>query len=168
MQGGKRAGAGRKFRYDSPTKVMRVPESMVEDIRAYIDNGNAMELPFYACSVSAGFPSPADDHVERKLDLNEHIIQHPSATFFVSASGDSMINAGIHDGDLLVVDRSIEAVHSKIVIAAVYGDLTVKRYIKKGNKAYLAPENDKYTPIEIKEGDDVHVWGVVTNVVHKV
>lgn len=127
-----------------------------------------MSLPLFSSSVPAGFPSVADDHMECRLDLNEHLIQHPSATFFARVSGHSMINAGIHDGDLLVVDRSLEAVSGKVVVAAVNGELTVKRYLKQANKAFLMPENKDYQPIEISSGHDVHIWGVVTSVIHKV
>jgi len=168
MRGGKREGAGRKTNYDSPTKVMRVPKDKVEEIKAFLSSSDTQAFPLFACSVSAGFPTPADDYMECKLDLNEHLIKHPSATFFARASGDSMIDAGIHDGDLLVVDRSLNPASGKIVIAVMGGDLTVKRYITKDGKAYLYPENKKYKPIEISAESEVHVWGVVTNVIHKV
>ena len=118
--------------------------------------------------ISAGFPSPADDHMEGKLDLNTHLVQHPTATFFVKASGDSMLGAGIHDGDILVVDRSLEPLKGKVVIAAVDGQLTVKRLQKKGSKTFLVPENKKFRSIELNENNDVKIWGVVTNVIHKV
>jgi len=126
------------------------------------------ELPLYSCKISAGFPSPADDHIEGKLDLNTHLIKHPSATFFVKATGDSMIGAGIHEGDILVVDRSLEPRNGKIIIAAVDGSLTVKRLVKKGKNAMLSPENSKYKPIKLTENNDIIIWGVVTNVIHKV
>ena len=106
--------------------------------------------------------------MDTKLDLNTNLIKTPSATFFVRVYGQSMINAGIHDGDLLVVDRSIEPQVGKIVIAAIQHELTVKRYVKKDGKVYLAPENDDYEPILVSEEDEVHIWGVVTNVVHAV
>ena len=126
------------------------------------------ELPLYSCKISAGFPSPADDHIEGKLDLNTHLIKHPSATFFVKATGDSMIGAGIHEGDILVVDRSLEPRNGKIIIAAVDGSLTVKRLVKKGKNAMLSPQNSKYKPIKLTENNDIIIWGVVTNVIHKV
>ncbi|MBM3603126.1 MAG: translesion error-prone DNA polymerase V autoproteolytic subunit [Alphaproteobacteria bacterium] len=128
----------------------------------------AMPLPLFACAVQAGFPSPADDYLEGKLDLNQHLIQHPTATFFLRAAGDSMIKAGIHSGDILVVDRSLEPRHGKIVIAALDGALTVKRLHKTAEGTYLMPENDEFSPIKIDEGHDVVIWGVVTAVVHKV
>ncbi len=122
--------------------------------------------PLFAGSVSAGFPSPADDYIEGKLDLNEYLIQHPAATFFVRADGDSMIDAGIHPGDILIVDRAIEPVDNSVVIAAVHGELTVKRIRKSGSKLFLVPENICYEPLEVTEEMDVEVWGVVTTVIH--
>lgn len=119
-----------------------------------------LKLPFFSSSVPAGFPSPAEDYVEQKLDLND-FIQHPSATFFVRASGESMIGAGIYPGDLLVVDRSIEAKNRSIVIAVVDGEMTLKRLIKKQGQCYLRPENPKFPNIPMKEGDEI--WGVVIN-----
>ena len=125
------------------------------------------EIPFIDTMVSAGFPSPADDYIEGKLDLNEHLIKHPTATFFVRAAGESMTKVGIHHGDILIVDRSLEAKHGKIIIAAVDGELTVKRLNKSPKGTYLMPENDKYKPIEITDINDVVIWGVVTNVLHE-
>ena len=121
---------------------------------------------FYDIGVSAGFPSPADDYKEKKLDLNDLLIRQSEATFFAKASGDSMTGAGIFDGDLLIVDRSITATDGKIVIAVVNGELTVKRFKIVGRTAQLHPENPKYSPITLCEGDNVNVWGVVTNVIH--
>lgn len=122
--------------------------------------------PLFLERVSAGFPSPADDYTEGSLDLNQHLVKHPAATFFVRASGDSMLGAGIHPGDILVVDRSLDPANNSVVIAAVNGDLTVKRLVKTGNAFLLAPENERYRPIEIREGTDFEVWGVVTAVIH--
>lgn len=168
-RGGARPGAGRpkgqgKFR--EPTKAMRVPESMVAEILEFVES-RSYKLPLYTCAVQAGLPSPADDYIEGELDLNKYLIKHPTATFFVKATGDSMINAGIHHGDILIVDRSLEAQHGKIVIAAVDGNLTVKRLQKNSKGARLVPENDEFEPICINEDNDVVIWGVVTNVLHK-
>ena len=146
---------------------MRIPESMVAQVMDYVANkGHA--LPLYSCSVAAGFPSPADDHLEDKLDLNAHLIQHPTATFFVRVSGDSMIEAGIFPDDILVVDRSLEPRHGKIVVAAVEGQLTVKRLHKSGNQVRLMPANPKFSAITIANPDDLMIWGVVTTVLHQV
>jgi DNA polymerase V len=123
--------------------------------------------PLFASPVPAGFPSPADDYIERSLDLNEHLIKHPAATFFVRASGDSMLG-NIHSGDLLVVDRAKEAGDGSIVIAVIDGELTVKRLRKRGNGVSLESDNPAYAPLSINEEADVVVWGVVTNVIHPV
>ena len=132
------------------------------------DQTTEISLPLYMTSIEAGFPSPADDYIEGKLDLNEHLIKHPAATFFVRVSGESMIKAGIYPGDILIVDRSLEAVDKKIVIAVVDGELTVKRLRIRSGKPSLEPENDRFAPIEIKPDMSFDIWGVVTNVIHKV
>jgi len=166
--GGKRENAGRpkgQGKYGEATKSMRIPLSRIEDVKGFLET-DAYELPLYACSVRAGFPSPADDYIERHLDLNRHLVKHPAATFFVTASGDSMIGAGIASGDMLVVDRSLEAVHGKIVIAAVNGELTVKRLSREGGRIRLMPENDRYQPVEINDDEALVIWGVVTHVIH--
>ena len=116
--------------------------------------------------VSAGFPSPASDYIEERLDLNEHLVKHPAATFFVRAGGDSMQGAGIFDGDILVVDRSLKPVDMSVIIAALDGDFTVKRLRISNCKATLHPENQKYRPIEITDDSDFRIWGVVTYVIH--
>ncbi|MDQ7834409.1 MAG: translesion error-prone DNA polymerase V autoproteolytic subunit [Humidesulfovibrio sp.] len=130
-----------------------------------------LRLPLFLAGVQAGFPSPADDFIDKRLDLNEHLIQHPAATFFVRAVGDSMLGAGIHDGDLLIVDRAVEAQAGKIVIAAVNGELTVKRLERRGQRMLLVPANADFLPIDITDaldsGEGFEVWGVVTSVIHK-
>jgi DNA polymerase V len=118
--------------------------------------------------VPAGFPSPADDYIEGKLDLNEHLIKHKAATFFVRVTGDSMLGAGIHDGDLLIVDRSLEAQDKSVVVAVVNGEFTVKRIKKEQGRVWLVPENKNYQPMEMLEGSELEVWGVVTNVIHEI
>ena len=123
-------------------------------------------LPLYLSPVEAGFPSPAEDYLDKKLNLHTHIVKHESATFFLRAHGLSMINAGIHDGDLLVVDRAISAEHNKVVIAALDGELTVKRLVRRHDKVLLVPENPDFPEIDITEREHVHIWGVVTNVIH--
>lgn len=124
-------------------------------------------IPVADSLVQAGFPSPADDYVEKQLDLNEMMIQHPAATFFVRVDGDSMIDAGIRSGDTLVVDRSIEPTDGKIVVAALNGEFTVKRLRQKGGRVTLSPENAKYADIPVDPEADFEVWGVVTFVIHK-
>lgn len=124
------------------------------------------ELPLFQATISAGFPSPADDYIDKSLDINELLIKHPAATFFVKVSGDSMVKAGIQSGDLLVVDRSLEPTDKKIVIAVINGELTVKRIRKMKGELFLVPENENYPSIEISEFADFEIWGVVTAVIH--
>ncbi|HEX8423744.1 MAG TPA: translesion error-prone DNA polymerase V autoproteolytic subunit [Pyrinomonadaceae bacterium] len=120
----------------------------------------------FLASVSAGFPSPAEDYIEGRLDLNRHLIKHPAATFFVRVAGDSMIGAGIHPGDILVVDRALEPLDSNVVIAVIDGELTVKRISQRHGKLFLVPDNQAYEPLEIVEAMEFEVWGVVTSVIH--
>jgi len=123
--------------------------------------------PFFVDSVSAGFPSPASDYLENKLDLNEYLIKHPVATYIVKASGPSMTEAGILSGDLLIVDRSITPRNDNIVIASIFGDLTVKKILKKNQSLFLVSANQEYPSIEVKEEMECFIWGVVTYVIHK-
>jgi len=123
--------------------------------------------PLFSSHVAAGFPSPADDYVEGSLDLNEHLIEHREATFFVRAQGHSMTGAGILDGDLLVVDRALEARDGDIVIAAIDGELTLKRLYQRDGVIRLAPENPRYQTIELQDGQELTLWGVVTSVIHR-
>ena len=127
-----------------------------------------MPLPLFSGKVAAGFPSPADDYVEKNLDLNELLVQKPAATFFVRAQGESMLGAGIHPNDILVVDRSIEAVPGKIVICALNGELTVKRLERENGQWQLKAENPAYANIVIYDELDMVIWGVVTNVINAV
>ncbi len=170
--GGKRKGAGRpkgRNAYGEATKPIRIPMSRITEVMAFLaHDSQATELPLYSSTVRAGFPSPADDYIECKLDLNTHLIKHPAATFFVKASGDSMKNVGIQSGDMLIVDRSLEATHGKIVIAAINGELTVKRISRQHGQVKFLAENKYYAPIDITEEQDVVIWGVVTHVIHQV
>ena len=122
----------------------------------------AISRPLLAFRVSAGFPSPADDYLEGRIDLNEHLIHHPAATFFVRVSGDSMKGAGIFDGDLLIVDRAAEVTSGSIVVARIHDEFTLKRVRKTGNRVFLVPENEKYQTVEVTEGSDFEIWGRVT------
>ena len=130
------------------------------------DLSTRYKLPVFLGRLPAGFPSPADDYLEGKLDLNRHLIKHPAATFFVRVTGDSMIGAGIHSGDLLVVDRSLEPADKNVVVAVLDGELTVKRLFKQNEVLRLLPENLNYQPIEITAQQTVEIWGVVTSVIH--
>lgn len=131
------------------------------------DFASPCALPIFLGAVQAGFPSPADDFIEGKLDLNRHLIKNQAATFFVRAVGDSMIGAGIHPGDILVVDRSIRPYDKCVVVAVLSGEFTVKRLRKKSGRIYLLAENSGFKPILVEEAMDFQVWGVVTSVVHK-
>lgn len=185
-RGGARSGAGRKpgsGPFGEPTVPLRVPVSRLPELRARLENWRrppsgaspspraftsrprALALPLYASRVAAGFPSPADDHLERPLDLNEHLVRHPAATYFVRVEGDSMDGAGICPGDILVVDRSLEPKSGAIVVAVVNGELTVKRLEIRGRRIRLVPENPAYPPLDIREGVEFAVWGVVVHAI---
>jgi DNA polymerase V len=125
---------------------------------------SALPLPFYDLLVPAGFPSPAQDYVEKTLDLNEQLISHPAATYFVRVQGDSMIGAGIEDGDLLIVDRALEPKHGDIVVAGFFGELTVKR-LELTPEIRLVPMNDLYPVISVPETTDLDIHGVVVHAV---
>jgi len=125
-------------------------------------------MPLFTSHISAGFPSPADDYIEKRLNLNDLVIKNHTSTFFVKVSGDSMLEAGIHHGDILVVDKAKAPANNSIVIAVLNGELTVKRIHKAGKKLYLVPENSDYSRIEVTKDMELVVWGVVTNVIHPV
>jgi DNA polymerase V len=128
---------------------------------------SSLLLPSISYAVQAGFPSPADDYEDKKLDLNELLITHPAATFFVRVEGDSMVDAGIQSGDMLVVNRALEPISGSIVVAIVNNELTVKRIKKQLDRIYLISENPSFDPIEITEDTDFAIWGVVSYVIHK-
>ena len=125
-------------------------------------------VPYIISKVSAGFPSPADDYLENNLNLDKLLIKNRPSTFLIRAGGDSMINIGIYDGDILIVDRSLDAKSNDIVIASIFGELTVKKLLLDihGNPQ-LKSENELYSSIEIKNKEDLIIWGVVTSVIHQ-
>lgn len=131
-------------------------------------NGMAIEVPYFDEGISCGFPSPADDFKEDRISLDRELIHDPDATFFARVNGDSMQGAGMDDGDLLVIDRSIEAYDGSIAVCFVDGEFTVKRIKKEDDKIFLMPENPKYKPIEISGDITLNIWGVVTNIVKRV
>ncbi|MEM7485725.1 MAG: translesion error-prone DNA polymerase V autoproteolytic subunit [Bacteroidota bacterium] len=131
-------------------------------------NGMAIEVPYFDGGISCGFPSPADDFKEDRISLDRELIHDPDATFFARVNGDSMQGAGMDDGDLLVIDRSIEAYDGSIAVCFVDGEFTVKRIKKEDDKIFLMPENPKYRPIEISGDITLNIWGVVTNIVKRV
>lgn len=169
-RGGARPGAGRpkgKGKFGEVTKPVRIPLSRVEEVLEYIESPR-YRFPVYETNISAGSPSPVEDFTEGEIDLNKYLVDNPDSTFFVRVTGDSMINAAIHEGDLLIVDRSLKPRHGKIVIASVDGMLTVKTLHKENDKTALMPANDTYQPIELAEGSEMIIWGVVTQVLHSV
>lgn len=144
----------------------KTPLKAVE-IRRPKEGGSRFKLPIFSAAVQAGFPSPAEDHIEKRLDLNELVVRHPTATFFVRVEGESMSDANIHSGDILVVDRSLQPSHGKIVIAIIDGEFTVKRLRITAGGVFLMPENPKYPEIKIEPGTEFQIWGTVTYVIHK-
>lgn len=130
------------------------------------DPATVLRLPAFLCRVPAGFPSPADDYQDSRLDLNERLITHPAATFFAHAEGHSMTGAGIHDGDLLIVNRALEPRPGCIVVACIDGELTVKRFCVRDGRPCLAPDNPDFPVLVIEEGQELIIWGVVTHNVH--
>ena len=124
------------------------------------------KIPLLTDSVSAGFPSPADDYTEENIDLNEHLISNPFSTFFLRVKGDSMINAGIKDKDLIIVDKSLIARPGNIIIAMIDGEFTIKRLSIKNNELYLKAENHNYPDFRFKNHIDVQIWGVVIYSIH--
>jgi DNA polymerase V len=139
---------------------------MIHSIHSFVLEETIVHAPLSLESISAGFPSPAENYLDRPLDLNELMIAHPTATFFVRVSGDSMKNAGICHNDILVVDRSREAQNNDIIVAILFGEFTVKRWVQKGTHAFLEPENPQYPTITITEESDFEIWGVVTYAIH--
>ena len=135
-------------------------------MQRFTDQPSQLALPLFGSRVPAGFPSPADDHVEGKLDLNLHLIRRPAATFFIRAQGESMRDAGIFDGDLLVVDRGIAAQAGDIVIAVLHGELTVKRLKKSNGVLVLCAENPAFSDISLDDAG-CEAWGVVTHSIRR-
>ncbi len=180
--GGKREGAGRKQIYNEVTKVMRIPESRIVEIKEYlkraqneididdirqIDPVTHLQIPLSTERVQAGFPSPAQDYIDKKIDLNEYLISNVNSTFIVKVNSLSMLNAGLDVGDSLIVDRSLEPQHRDVVIALVDNDFTVKRLIRDSLGCWLKAENEGYSDIHPIEGQTFEIWGVVTSVIKK-
>ena len=190
-RGGRREGAGRPAGsglYGEATKAMRIPQSLVPKVRHWLEqhrigedrlpsgpnvlrykpSAESHRRPLFASKIPAGFPSPADDYVEDMLDLERLLVKRPAATFYLRVSGDSMSGAAIMSGDILVVDRSVEPKHGRIVVASIDNELTVKRLHRQGQRTALVPENPAYPPIEITDETDLLIWGVVTGVVRQI
>lgn len=182
--GGFRPGAGRKAGsgpFGEPTQSIRVPASQVETVVSYLDTyrqpttaGDArpvslipttVSLAAFASRVPAGFPSPAEDYIDNSVDLNSELIQqgHEASTYVLVVKGWSMMNAGIFDGDRIVVDRALDPQQGDVVVAVLNNDLTVKRLGTLDGKLALMPENPHFKPIVLDDGDELVIWGVVTN-----
>lgn len=127
-----------------------------------------LNLPFVDNGISAGFPSPALDFVDISIDLNKHLIKHPSATFYGRVKGDSLKNAGIHNGDMLIIDRSLEPQNGKIAVCYIDGEFTAKRIKIEKDVVWLIAENENYPPIKVTEANDFLIWGIVTHVIKNV
>jgi DNA polymerase V len=167
--GQKRTQNERAFRMKKSVQFLKgIARTGCWAVAAAWRGGGGAAAPLYLSRVAAGFPSPADDYVESALDLNAYLVRNPAATFMVKVSGDSMIGAGIADGDVLVVDRSEEAVHGRIVVAVLDGEMTVKRLQVRKGRPLLVPENPAYEAVRIEPGQELNVWGVVTGVVKRV
>lgn len=173
--GGNRAGSGRKPLYNQPTKVMRVPESAVNDIKLFLNQYKGdiqsiftvtpqkhISIPLALEKVSAGPPSNTEGYLEKPLDMNDLLIQNEIATFAVKVASLSMLNAGINIDDILIVDRSLQANHKDIVIAVVDNEFTVKRLMMENNTPWLKAENPDFADIHLKEHQELMIWGVVT------
>lgn len=187
--GGARAGSGRKRKFGERSALIRVPESVEPMVAEFLaefskspqaepkwpshltpmklaENPPVFKVPLFNHTIQAGFPSPADDYVAESLDLNEHLMPRKEASYLLTVSGDSMIGVGIHNGDILVVDRSLTPVNGKVVIAILDGQFTVKTLEKQRGKIRLLPANPDFEPIELKDEQELQVWGVVTKVIH--
>lgn len=179
--GGKRPGAGRKPGAE-PTRPVRIPQSRIQEVKAYLARApigfrghlaylahriRPLALPIFDGGVPAGFPSPAEDYAEGRLDLNDFLVEHEAATFYVRVKGHSMSGAGILDGDIIAVDRALEARDGDIVLAVVDGELTVKELCRKGGVVRLLPHHPDFSPIEFRPGQELVIWGVVKGVVRK-
>ncbi|HHE07953.1 MAG TPA: translesion error-prone DNA polymerase V autoproteolytic subunit [Chlorobaculum parvum] len=147
-------------------KLLRIHSGPILDFFTP-DFSTELELPMAGVNISAGFPSPAEDFEELPLDLNKALIKHPAATFYARVKGTSMTDAGILDGDLLVIDKSLDPKSGDIAVCFLDGEFTVKRIEQLDDGLFLMPANEQYQPIRISEESDFQVWGIVTFVIHK-
>jgi DNA polymerase V len=167
-RGGKRLNAGRprgSGPHSESTKPIRIPVSLIDSVQKFV-HAKGFRLPIFSSKVQAGFPSPADDHSDEVINLEEYLVPHPNKTFLVRISGLSMIDAGMYPNDILIVDRSLPAQDGKIIVAMLDGEFTVKRLSQRDGKIFLLPENPDFSPIEVRADQEFSVWGVVTNVIH--
>lgn len=170
-RGGYRKGSGRPTgsgKWGEDTKVVRVPASKVDAVKAMVSGEVEWPtLPLFANTVQAGAPVLAEEQIDAQVNLHEHLIRKPEASFFARAQGESMRDIGIFDGDMLVVEQQAEAKHGDIIVASVDGAMTVKRLNHNGNQIQLLSENKDFSPIEINEGVDFAIIGIVTSVIHQ-
>ncbi|MBQ0116292.1 MAG: translesion error-prone DNA polymerase V autoproteolytic subunit [Flavobacterium sp.] len=130
-----------------------------------VDASTSWDIPYYEGGIKAGFPSPADDFIELTIDLNRALIKHKDSTFFARVSGNSMINAGINDGDLLVIDKSLEPQTNDIAICQIDGEFTCKRIVIEKDVVWLVPENEDYQPIKVTPDNELMIWGIVVHTI---
>ncbi len=147
-------------------KAKQNSEPSVDIYRALVET--ELPLPLVNAAISAGFPSPVLDFIDLSIDLNRQLIKHPSATFYGRVKGQSMKDAGIHDGDLLVIDKSLEPTSGKIAVCCIDGDFTLKRIRIEAGELWLMPANESYSPIKVDECNDLRIWGIVTYVIKSV
>ncbi len=145
-------------------KLLNLHNSSTLDIYS-ANTETILEIPLVDENIKAGFPSPASDFLDLSIDLNKELIKHPNATFYGRVKGDSMKNAGISEGDLLVIDKSLEPVNGKIAVCFIDGEFTVKRIKIEENACWLMPENDDYKPIKVTEDNDFIIWGIVIHLI---
>lgn len=147
-------------------KVINLPQK--DNVEFFTpDFSNPMSLSVASGTVPAGFPSPAADFEENSLDLNTYLVKHKSSTFYAKVKGDSMKDAGIHDGDMLIIDKSLEPSNRDIALCCIDGEYTVKRVVFEGDIIMLVPENDKYEPIRVDKENELIIWGIVTGVIKR-
>lgn len=170
VRGGRRPGAGRPKgtgKYGEETIPVRVPKSMAQEIENWVRSAGG-KVPLFGATVRAGGPTAADDFVEDRVNLHDYVVRSPDSTFLVRVAGDSMIEAGLNEGDLLVVDRSLPALEGKMIVAAVDGELTVK-VLRRGKRGVeLHPANPNYSIIHVGPEQSFEIMGVVTTVIHDV
>jgi len=190
-RGGKRPGAGRRRgsgKYGEPTRPVRLPISwasrlpeLLKDLRSCSkdneslalinevyqpDNSTIQFLPFYLAPVAAGFPSISEDCIERELDISQHLLSSPESTFLARATGEFAMDLGIYPEDLLIVDTTLSPQDGNIVIAALEGELTLKRLYQTPEKILLLPETADYSPLSISPNKHILIWGIVTHIIH--
>lgn len=169
-RGGKRQGAGRKAgsgKYAEATKSMRVPLSLEDEVAEFLAS-RGHRFPLYGARAAAGVPIGGDDFIEEHVNLHAYLGINGAGVAYVRARGDSMVDAGILDGDLLTVDTAKPARSGQVVLASLGAEQTVKRLLRKGAQTWLLPENKKYPPMEITESSQLHIWGVVTGAARRV